>query len=147
MMLVNGQTTSASTVWEQSVAVNPGTTYFFEAWAMNLCCNLAGSFGDSALEFYINGVLLGSNLTSGSGIWTGLSNTWFSAGSSLATLEIRNGSTIYSGNDFALDDLYLGTESNLNPAPEPASMLLLLTGIPVARAAYRRRAAKNKSVS
>ena len=144
MMLVNGQTTSASTVWRQTVNVDANQNYFFEAWAMNLCCNTAGAWGDSGLGFYINGVLLGSNLTSGSGLWNGLSNTWFSAGATLATLEIRNSSTIFSGNDFALDDLFLGTESSLNPTPEPASMLLLLTGIPVARAAYRRRQAKRQ---
>ena len=140
MMLVNGQTTSASTVWRQSVNVAANTTYFFEAWAMNLCCNLAGTWGDSGLGFYINGMLLGSGLTTGSGVWAGLSNTWFSAGSTLATLEVRNASTIYSGNDFALDDLFLGTETSLNPTPEPASMLLLGTGLlGVARAVRRRR--------
>lgn len=140
MMLVNGQTTSASTVWRQSVNVAANTTYFFEAWAMNLCCNLAGTWGDSGLGFYINGMLLGSGLTTGSGVWGGLSTTWFSAGSTLATLEVKNASTVFSGNDFALDDLFLGTESSLNPTPEPASMLLLGTGlVGIARAVRRRR--------
>ena len=142
MMLVNGQTASASTVWKQSVSVAPDTTYFFEAWAMDLCCNalMPVPFEPPSLSFWINGFQVGSSLTGSTGAWSGLSNTWNSASASLATLEIRNGSTIYSGNDFALDDLFLGTESSLNPAPEPASMLLLGTGlIGVARAARARR--------
>lgn len=140
MMLVNGQTTSESTVWRQSVTVAPDTHYFFEAWAMNVCCNTAGAWGDSGLGFYINGILLGSNMTSGSGVWTGLSNTWFSAGATAAVLEVRNTSTIFSGNDFAIDDLYLGTDTSLTATPEPASMLLLGTGLIGLGKFARRRA-------
>lgn len=142
MMLVNGQTTSAGTVWRRSVAVAENTSYYFETWAMNLCCNSThpGERFESALAFYINDTLIGSNLTSGAGVWAGISSLWFSAGASTAILEVRNSSVVYGGNDFALDDLYLGTESSLTPAPEPASMLLLGTGLAaIARRKYRAR--------
>lgn len=143
-MLVNGRTDTASTVWRQTVNVTSGTDYFFEAFAMNLCCNAESGllFPPPSLEFWINGLLIGTGGAGPAGTWAGLSNVWNSASSTLAVLEVRNTSTVYNGNDFGLDDLYLGTESSLTPAPEPASMLLLLTGgIPLARAAYRRRRA------
>lgn len=129
MLLVNGQTTSASSVWRQSVAVDAGTNYFFEAWGMNLCCNFSGSWGSPSLEFYVNGALVGAGLINGPGTWSGLSTVWNSAAATLATLEVRNTSTVFSGNDFALDDIFLGTETSLNPTPEPGSMLLLGTGL------------------
>lgn len=139
MLLVNGQTTSVSSVWRQTVDVAADTDYFFEAWGMNLCCNFEGAWGTPSLEFYINGLLVGSGLIDGPGVWVGLSTVWHSAAATLATLEVRNTSTIFSGNDFALDDLFLGTDSSLNPTPEPASMLLLGSGLLGLGAAVRKR--------
>lgn len=137
MLLANGDTESASTVWRQTVAVTADTTYFFSTWAMNLCCNIPVDPGMSQLALYINGEFLRNIFTNGPGVWEQSEATWFSAGSALAMLEVRNSSRLYGGNDFALDDLYLGTGSAVTP--EPATMGLLLTGLGVAlRRRYHR---------
>lgn len=130
-MLVNGVTHGPSTVWQQSIAVTPNTNYFFEAWAMDLCCNalMPEQYVPPTLEFWINGALLGANMTGGTGVWQGLSNLWYSANTSLAVLEVRNTSTAYDGNDFGIDDMYLGTETNLQPTPEPETWVLLGIGL------------------
>lgn len=140
---IDGGPNFSSLVWEQTITgLEQNTNYFFEAFIMNLCCKdgtPTGGFPGADLYFYANGILLGSGGSSLAGLWTGISTTWFSAQNSAVTLRILNKSSIYSGNDFGLDDLYLGTESTLNPAPEPASMLLLGTGLLAAGRYGRRR--------
>lgn len=121
--LGNGRTDKADTlVWAQMVGVEQHTSYYFEAFAKNLCCaTLVRPSAD--LLFYINGELVGGGPIDGPGHWQGISTTWNSGVMGRALLEIRNGSTVASGNDFGLDDIWLGTESNV--APEPASLVLL----------------------
>ena len=94
----------------------------------------------AVLSFLINGILIGSGGGSGlPGAWAGISTMWKAAGATSALLEIRDGVTIFSGNDFGLDDIYFGTETSLTPAPEPASLALLGTGAVLAWRARRRR--------
>lgn len=138
MLIANGRTDAESTVWRQTIAVNQGANYFFEGFGLNLCCNIVGDYGIPGLLFYINNVLIASDLTNGPGNWLGFSNMWYSASNSLAVLEIKNTSTVYSGNDFALDDLFFGEEP-MNPTPEPVSFLLLGSGLLTAAAAAKRR--------
>lgn len=139
-MLVNGYTDRPGrTVWSQTVSIDPTADYFFEAFAKNLCCS-AFTFPTADLSFLINGILIGGGgATGAAGSWNGISTMWNAAGARSATLEIRDGVTVFSGNDFGLDDIYFGTETSLTPAPEPASLALLGTGAVLAWRARRRR--------
>ena len=137
-MLVNGYTDRPGrTVWSQTVTVDSNTDYFFEAFSKNLCCSSL-TFPTADLTFLINGIVVGGGGGTGSpGFWSGISTLWNSAGATSARLEIRDGVTVYSGNDFGLDDIYLGTETSITP--EPASLALLGTGALLAWRERRRR--------
>ncbi len=130
MFLGNGSDQPA-VVWQTTVTgLTLNTTYFFEAWLMNICCTSQVLPGPQ-LDFYANGVQIGNGSTNTPGLWTGVSTLWNSGLDSTVTLQLKNASTIFEGNDFALDDVYLGTETSLNPTPvpEPASMVLLGFGL------------------
>lgn len=126
-----------NTVWQTTVSgLTRDTTYYFEAYIMNLCCTALTRPGPE-LAFYANDVLVGTGTTEIPGMWMGVSTMWNSGGFDTVTLALRNRSTVFSGNDFAADDIYLGLESQV--APEPASLVLLGTGLLMAAA--RRRSA------
>jgi hypothetical protein len=154
MFVGNGSTVPGSTVWQsQTIDVVGGLDYYFEAFVSNVCCdNFLRSSGQSMLDFRLsfNGGptrSLGTRATDtlSPGLWEGLSTDWMSQEAGNVTLSLVDLTSIYDANDFAIDDVYFGSETSLVPAPEPASVILLLTGLPLARAAYRRRVAKQTS--
>lgn len=150
MFVGNGSTTPGETFWQSGpIDVADGQHYYFEAFVANVCCNeFVNQNADSILTFALtfNGgptISLGTRTTpSTAGVWEGLSTEWLSVGAGTVVLSLANQSPIYSGNDFALDDIYFGSETSLSPVPEPATLALLLSGIPLAQAARRRRAAR-----
>jgi hypothetical protein len=117
MFIGNGKATP-DRVWFLStpIAVTPNTKYFFEAWVMNLCCShLTQPSGPSELSFYANDALLGTRTSTKLGIWDGLSTVWDSGSATTVTLKLVNANTVAYGNDFAVDDVFLGTESSIPP--------------------------------
>lgn len=122
MFVGNGKATP-DRVWFIStpITVTANTDYYFEAWVMNLCC--AKGLGDginpvgpSILSFYANGQLLGTRTSTKLGEWEGLTTTWSSGSATNVTLKLVNANTEALGNDFGVDDIYLGTESSI-PLP------------------------------
>ena len=157
MFVGNGSTVPGGTVWKsQTIDVVGGLDYYFEAFVSNVCCDdFLRQSGQSLLDFRLsfNGGLsrsLGIRQTDTMrpGLWSGLSTDWMSEDAGSVTLSLVDLTSIYDANDFAIDDVYFGAGSSLtspDPVPEPASVLLLLTGLPLARAAYQRRAARQTS--
>ncbi len=122
MFIGNGKATPDRVWFTQTISVQPNTAYYFEAWVMNLCCTAASGLGDgvnpvgpSVLSFYANGQLLGTRTSSKLGVWEGLTTTWNSGSSTTVDLKLVNSNTQALGNDFAVDDVYLGTVSTVLP--------------------------------
>jgi hypothetical protein len=121
MFIGNGKSTP-DRVWftQTSIPVQPNTQYYFEAFVMNLCCatglgNGIDPVGPSVLSFYANGQLLGTRTSMKLGKWEGLTTVWSSGSATSVDLKLVNANTEALGNDFAVDDIYLGTISTVNP--------------------------------
>lgn len=121
MFIGNGKATP-DRVWYTSspISVQPNTTYYFEAFVMNLCCasglgNGVDPVGPSELSFYANDQLLGTRTSSKLAVWEGLTTTWNSGSATSVSLKLVNANTVALGNDFAADDIYLGIVSTVQP--------------------------------
>jgi hypothetical protein len=120
MFIGNGKATPDRVWYSGPIAVSPGTKYYFEAWVMNACCpppygDGISPVGPSELSFYANDELLGTRTSKELGVWEGLSTTWESGSATSVTLKLVNANTEPSGNDFGVDDVFLGVESTVNP--------------------------------
>lgn len=119
-MIVNGNRSAGTAIWEQTVVVQPNTNYYFSAWSMSL--NSAGN--DAVLQFEVNGELVGSQARLPAGQSNNSNNGWirfysdptWNSGSVSGpiTIRIRNVEPAANGNDFGLDDISFGT---LDPLP------------------------------
>lgn len=150
MMVVNGSPVAGAVVWRsQAIAVTGSTSYFFEAFVNNVCCQgiSFGAGSESILEFSLSldggsPISLGTITTdlALAGTWEGLSTQFIAPSSGNVELRLINRNTNAGGNDFAIDDVYFGTESTVNPigVPAPAAGALLLAAM--CAFATRRRA-------
>jgi hypothetical protein len=151
MMVANGSPVSGAVVWQsQSIAVSAATNYFFEAFVNNVCCS-AFSYGhgsESILEFSLSlnssaPVSLGTITTNLSlaGTWEGLSTQYLASSAGNVVLSLINRNTNRGGNDFAIDDIFFGTQSTVNvtPVPEPETYAMLLAGLGLLGFMARRR--------
>ncbi len=144
MFVANGSPDVGDIVWESSPIVIGGSTkYFFEAFVMNVFPsnppNLTFTVSlDGGAEQVLN-TLTVPNTT---GVWNGLSTSFNSGTATTASLFLRNAQTAFGGNDFAIDDIFLGTQSFVNPpagVPEPATWAMLIAGFGLVGGAMRRR--------
>lgn len=103
MMIVNGANTAGSSVWCQTVNVQPNTDYQFSTWAMSV----VNGANVAQLQFSINGSTLGTvfSPSSTSCIWSEFAETWNSGANTTAQICIVNQNTAGGGNDFAIDDI------------------------------------------
>ena len=121
-MVVNGSGVPNTSVWCQTVAVQPNTDYVFSTWVSALALG-----SPAILQFSINGSNLGSPFTAPlvTGQWDEFYTTWNSGSATSATICIVNQNTAVGGNDFGLDDIFFSalcssTESitvTVNPLP------------------------------
>ena len=150
MLVVNGATIGGLAVWSETVAILPNTDYLFSAWVSS-----DYSVSPAQLGFSVNGVSLGTTSAPSAGSWKLFEAAWNSGLSTAASLAIVDQNLAGHGNDFALDDLAFDGPAPLAPVvdvgavadvadvaivtPEPASLLLLATGLFGTAAALRRR--------
>ena len=107
LLIVNASTTN-SEAWQETVTVNPNTTYYFSAWAMSM--NSYPPFAQVQLS--VNGTAAGmgqlpsgANSTGGPFTWYRVNGIWNSGASTTANLSIKDLDLTDGGNDFALDDI------------------------------------------
>ncbi len=127
MLIVNAACVSGGTgcdettppskrVWEQTVAVKPGTKYRFSYW-------IALSFKDNPPELMvsINGKPIGTDVFAdhlpATGEWRQVSYEWFSGSATEAKITIVDQAPVYHGDDYALDDIELCAELPCVTAP------------------------------
>lgn len=149
MFVGNGAPTAGQIVWQSPViAIASLTDYFFEAFVMNVCCNTGypGANSDPLLTFSVSldGGARQDLATLGldgseAGVWKGLSSTFNSGAATNAQLYLINANTIRAGNDFAVDDISLSTESIVNSVPEPATWAMMILGFGMVGGAVRRK--------
>jgi gliding motility-associated-like protein len=108
MMMVNGADQPNVKVWSQAISIKPNTNYVFYSWLQTIT-----TINPARLQFSINGNALGNifNANSQSCIWERFYSTWNSGNNTTATISIMNMSQEFSGNDFALDDIFFGEVS------------------------------------
>ena len=145
MFLANGAPTAGAIVWQSSaIPLSAMTNYFFEAFVMNVFSSNPPSLTftvslDGGAEMVLNTL----GVPSTTGIWNGLSTTFDSGAATSASLYLRNAQTANFGNDFAIDDVYLGTISIVNPpmgaVPEPSTWALFILGFGLMGARLRSR--------
>ena len=146
MYVGNGSPVDGAVVWRSdAIGVTANTDYFFEAFVMNVCCSspFPGNT-PSILEFSVAGLAtesLGTATTNLAlaGTWEGLSKSWNSGANTSVVLSLINRNTARGGNDFAIDDVFLGTTSTVTPVPEPETYALMLLGLGAVGAVARRR--------
>lgn len=149
MFVGNGSGDLGDLVWQSGpIAISALTDYFFEAYVMNVCCQPGYTQPNSApvLDFSIaldgGAPTLLKTLTiplDPAGVWHGLSTSFNSGSATSAVLSLINANTSRGGNDFAVDDIFLGTESTVIAVPEPATWAMMLLGFGAIGAALRTR--------
>lgn len=102
MMMVNGADQAGVKVWGQTVPVTPNTSYAFSTWLENIT-----SVNPARLQFSINGLQMGNQMTANTVdcLWDQFYTVWNSGNATTAVISIVNMNTLFSGNDFALDDI------------------------------------------
>ena len=120
MMAVDGALVPGQVVWSETVAVDPGTDFHFEAWVAS---NYPAS--PAVLNFRFNGQSVGVfTAPTQTGVWATFGTIWSSGANTSATIQIIDDNTAFSGNDFSLDDLSLLATNPQPVGPPRAGMLV-----------------------
>ncbi|WP_300664986.1 hypothetical protein, partial [Fluviicola sp.] len=104
MMVVNGSNTPNTTVWSQTITIDPNTNYSFSAWVTSM--QNINTANVSILQFFINGIQIGPVFSpSLNGCdWQQFVQSWNSGINTSATISII--AQVSSGNnDFAIDNI------------------------------------------
>jgi hypothetical protein len=122
MLIGNGAASASESVWDQSVAVSPGTTYTISFYLAEI--STPGSVADIAVD--LGGNQIGS-ATAPSVIdtWQQYTFNWNSGSSTSVLLALKDLNTSGSENDFAIDNI------SMSAVPEPSSVILLALALPL----------------
>ncbi|MFO0955906.1 MAG: PEP-CTERM sorting domain-containing protein [Isosphaeraceae bacterium] len=125
MLLVDGSQNPSQYLWQETVSgLSVGTIYNFSGWAASV--DAVTETPPATLMIASGGSQIGSlvNISAVPAVWQRFTVS-FAATSSTMTFQIFDEQTSQLYNDFALDDLSLTVAS----VPEPASLLMLSTGV------------------
>jgi gliding motility-associated-like protein len=102
MLVVNGDSAANSSIFCQSISVQPNTIYAFSVWGASCVAS-----APAALELRINGSVIGSafTLSTATGNWQQYLQQWNSGLITSATVCLYDTNRLNSGNDFAIDDV------------------------------------------
>ena len=105
MMVVDGSVVAGDNVWCQVVTLTPNTDYYFSLWG-----TMVGGTNPPDLFFTVDGVTIGdtSSIPLINCEWTEISQTWNSQSNTTVEVCIGNSNISAFGNDFALDDIFIG---------------------------------------
>lgn len=108
MMMVNGSEIQNTKVWSQTISISPNTNYVFSTWLQTIT-----TINPAQLQFFINGVAIGNIFTANekSCVWEEFYSNWNSGNNTTATISIVNMNKAFSGNDFAIDDIFFGEKT------------------------------------
>ncbi len=135
MFIGNGSTVANTTIWSQTVAVQPFTDYTFSFSVTSV--NEATS--PSEFELFVNGDSQGSWLvSSAANDWWDIDAYIYSDTATSLTLRLVDPNLDSNSNDFALDNISL-TKDLTGAVPEPASWAMMLIGFGAIGAAARSR--------
>ncbi len=107
MMIINGSEDMTNRIWCQTITTIPNAEYIFRARAASVHPN-----SPAKLRFSINGNLIGEQLDLPNFfpcIWENFEATWTASNAAQAEICITNQNTASGGNDFALDQIFFGT--------------------------------------
>jgi hypothetical protein len=113
MLCCNGSNDRGAVVWQQTVKVQPHTTYEFAGWGTSWSMDPATGDGrdvsPALIRVVINGKSTGAvyGVNAKSGNWSRFFYEWNSGPYTTMTIRLIDANIENLGNDFALDDLSL----------------------------------------
>lgn len=128
-MIVNGTDQGLGPAWAQTVSVTANTDYNLSGWFATLI-----QLAPASLEFRVNGVTISPifSAPNAAATWEQHSVSFNSGNNTSLSVEIWDTNQVFSGNDYAIDDI------SLTAVPAPGALALAgLGGLAFSR---RRRA-------
>jgi len=131
MMIVNGGQNASADVWRVNLNVLAGQMYTVTGRFASLY-----SEAPAAVNFYVGSTAISASdlVVNQVGSWQTFSATFVADASSI-TLSLRDNTTAFTGNDFAVDAL------SVTPVPEPHEWAMMAAGLGVVGVMTRRRRA------
>lgn len=114
-MIVNGTDQGLGPAWAQTVSVTANTDYTLSGWFATLI-----QLAPASLEFRVNGVTISPAFSApnAAATWEQRSVTFNSGALTSLSIEIWDTNQVFSGNDYAIDDI------SLEAVPAPGSIAL-----------------------
>ncbi len=115
MLIADGSSDSTKAIYRTSASVQLGKEYVFNTWVSNVHSEFKKAQPDTSsnkspvFQLFIDGQLVSSFHTPLDTIWHQFSYSWKSSANKSITIELKDLMTTNKANDFAIDDIYLGS--------------------------------------